>query len=320
MDEKSATHPCGLIAPSDLELPAVAERPMYLILVSGGIPGAMLRLAREGTRLGRAGDNTIQWHDVSVSRHHAAIRVDDEGVTRLADLGSTNGTFVNGRRLAPDAPVRLQDGDRIRLGTSIVVKFVRLEPCEEQFQRELFERSVRDALTGLYNRSYFLDQVEPLAGLGAQRGLGLAILMIDIDHFKRINDTHGHDVGDGVLREVAGVLRASTRPEDLVARYGGEEFVVALPVVAPDQATERAERIRANLAERRIVTPAGAPLRVTASIGLAIAPAGRPRSTAALISTADRCLYQAKHAGRNRVVFRHDHQPVVLQSRTEEIE
>ena len=103
--------------------------------------------------------------------------------------------------------------------------------------------------------------------------------MLDIDHFKRINDTHGHDVGDAVLREVAGVLRQATRADDLVARYGGEEFVVALPVAAPDQATERAERVRSTLASRRILA-GGIPLRVTASLGLAFTPPGRPRSVA----------------------------------------
>src|SRR5207237_4065072 len=129
------------------------------------------------------------------------------------------------------------------------------------------------------------------ADRGALRGLGTAVLMLDIDHFKRINDTHGHDVGDAVLREVAGVLRQATRSDDLVARYGGEEFVVALPVAAPDQATDRAERVRSTLASRRILA-AGTPLRVTASVGLAFTPPGRPRSVAALLSTADQGLHQ----------------------------
>jgi diguanylate cyclase (GGDEF)-like protein len=137
------------------------------------------------------------------------------------------------------------------------------------------------------------------------RGLGVAILMLDVDHFKRVNDTFGHDAGDQVLREVASVLREATRPEDLVARYGGEEFVLALPVVAPDQATERAERIREALAERRIIA-SGSSLRVTASLGLAFAPADRVYAAAALITAADRCLYQAKNQGRNRIVFRTD--------------
>ena len=107
-----------------------------------------------------------------------------------------------------------------------------------------------------------------------------------------------------VLREVAAVIRESTRAEDLVARFGGEEFVVVLPVSVPDLATERAERIRSNLAERTVVAE-GTEIRVTASIGLAFAAPGRSRNEMALIMTADEALYQAKADGRNRVVFGH---------------
>ncbi|MFO0908712.1 MAG: GGDEF domain-containing protein [Isosphaeraceae bacterium] len=294
-----------------------ATRPMYLIVVGGGIPGAMIRLDSAGAEIGRSNENTVRVPDLSVSRHHARIRVDDRGVAWLTDLGSTNGTFLNNRRLAPHATARLDDGDRIQLGSTFVVKFVGLDPCDEQFQRELFERTVRDGLTGLFNRVYFLDQIGPTAQAGAARGLGLAILMLDVDHFKRINDTYGHDAGDAALREVAQVLRECTRNDDLVARYGGEEFVVALTVAAPDQATDRAERIRAAIASRRIPTgPKSAVLRVTASLGLAFAYPGRLRSPEALISAADLGLYQAKHAGRNRVIF-HPGLPGPLESPAE---
>jgi diguanylate cyclase (GGDEF)-like protein len=307
MDDNGATYLSDLLAHGDnppLAEPSSALR-MYLIQVNGGIPGAMLRVAPEGTRLGRASDNTFQFREITVSRQHAALGVDSQGIVRLTDLGSANGTYLNDRRIPANAPVRVKDGDRIRIGTSVVLKFVRLDPCEEQFQREMFERTVRDGLTGLYNRVYFLEQVGPLLGYNAARGLGVAVLMLDIDHFKRINDTFGHVAGDQVLCDVAGVLREATRPEDLVARYGGEEFILALPVVAPDQATERAERIRSALADRRIDAE-GNSLHVTASLGLAFAPAGRPSSTGMLIAAADRCLYQAKNAGRNRVCFRFD--------------
>src|SRR5439155_15333968 len=140
-----------------------------------------------------------------------------------------------------------------------------------------------------------LNQATALAGFASAQGLGLAVLMLDIDRFKAVNDTFGHAVGDLVLREVAHTLRDSTRPEDLVARYGGEEFVMALPVAAPDLATERAERIRHNLAARRI-SVGGRTLRVTVSVGLAFAPSDRPCSATSLISMADRCLYRAKNA------------------------
>jgi diguanylate cyclase (GGDEF)-like protein len=309
MDENCATNYCDLLVESDCQSGAEPARdralPMYLIMVSGGIPGSMLRLAAEGTQLGRSSENTFQFREISVSRHHAALAVDPQGVVRLTDLGSTNGTFINERRIAAQAPVRLKDGDRIRLGQAVVLKFVRLDPCEEEFQRQMFERTVRDDLTGLFNRAYFLNQVGPLAEQSAVRGLGVAILMLDVDHFKRVNDRFGHDAGDQVLREVASVLREATRSEDLVARYGGEEFVLALPVVAPDQATERAERIREALAERRI-RAGGASLQVTASLGLAFAPADRVCSISALITAADRCLYRAKALGRDRIVFRPD--------------
>ena len=307
MDDNGATHLCDLLTPTGQAAnpSSSSQYPTYLVVLSGGIPGAMLRLSAGGSRLGRSADNTIQLPDASISRYHAFLGEDDEGQVRLTDLGSTNGTFLNGRRLPENTPVRVEDGDRLQFGANVIVKFIRPDPCEEQFQREMFERTVRDPLTGLYNRAFFLAQFGPLADRGALRGLGTAVLMLDIDHFKRINDTHGHDVGDVVLREVAGVIRQATRADDLVARYGGEEFVVALPVAAPDQATERAERVRSTLASRRILA-GGVPLKVTASLGLAFTPPGRPRSVAALIATADKGLYQAKNAGRDRTVFSHD--------------
>src|SRR5262249_48923502 len=155
----------------------------------------------------------------------------------------------------------------------------------ERFQRDLFERSVRDTLTGLYNRAYFLGQVGVLADRHAAREIGLAILMLDIDHFKCVNDGYGHVAGDDVLREAAAVIRESTRAEDLVARYGGEEFVIALPVSIQELAIQRAEIIRRELATRRI-SAGDDEIQVTASVGLAFAPPGRSRNATALIISA----------------------------------
>lgn len=304
MDENTATNIFDPVAAAtaEVEPDASTPSPLYFIMISGGIPGAMLQLSASGTRIGRAADNALQLPESSISRYHACLHQDDEGYVRLTDLGSTNGTYINGRRLPARTPACVRDGDRIQFGSAIVVKFVRPDPTEERFQRELFERTVRDSLTGLYNRGYFLGEVGPLGDRGALRGLGLAVFLIDIDHFKRVNDAHGHDTGDQVLREVAGVLRQSMRGDDLIARYGGEEFVAALPVSAPDQAAERAERIRSSLASRRLLV-AGRPLRVTVSIGVAYVPPGRHRSVPSMLAAADQGLYQAKNAGRDRVVF-----------------
>jgi two-component system cell cycle response regulator len=305
MDAKANTHICvSPVTQLDTQKKVTALHSAYMLVVSGGIPGTMVRLSEQGTSLGRSGESAFQISDITVSRDHAVVMTDEMGTVQIRDEGSTNGTFLNGKRIHAHRLVDLADGDRVQLGTKIVFKLVRLDPNDEQFQREMYERTVRDALTGLYNRAYLLNQIGVLAERSASQGIGLAVLMLDIDHFKQINDRYGHLAGDDVLRQVAAVIRESTRSEDLVARFGGEEFVVVLPVSVPDLAADRAERIRSNLAERTVMAE-GTGIRVTASIGLAFAPAGRSRNEMALIMTADEALYRAKADGRNRVVFGH---------------
>jgi two-component system, cell cycle response regulator len=305
MDAKANTHICvSPVTQLDTQKKVTALHSSYMLVVSGGIPGTMVQLSEQGTSLGRSGESSFQISDITVSRDHAVVMTDETGTVQIRDEGSTNGTFLNGKRIHAHRLVDLADGDRVQLGTKIVFKLVRLDPNDEQFQREMYERTVRDPLTGLYNRAYLLNQIGVLAERSASQGIGLAVLMLDIDHFKQINDRYGHLAGDDVLRQVAAVIRESTRSEDLVARFGGEEFVIVLPVSVPDLAADRAERIRSNLAERTVMAE-GTGIRVTASIGLAFAPAGRSRNEMALIMTADEALYRAKADGRNRVVFGH---------------
>ena len=303
MDAKASTHLCeSPIKQALVEETAALAHAAYLIVLRGGMPGTMLRVAEEGTTLGRSSENTFQFHDVTISRRHVILRMDPRGLVSMTDEGSTNGTYVNGHRVEVGRPIRLEHGDRIQLGTGVMFKLVHLDPSDERFQHEMFERTVRDGMTGLYNRSYFLNQIGGLAARHEAQGLGLAILMMDVDHFKQINDRYGHLAGDCVLRQVALVIRESTRSEDLVARYGGEEFVVALPVSAPDLATERAERIRSSL-DSRTIRAGRDEIQITISIGLAFAPHGRPRNELDLIEAADQALYQAKADGRNRVIL-----------------
>jgi len=302
MDLKGSTQICPSPVRDESEETQVAPpSPMYLIMVHGGTTGAMLRIDGRVTSLGRAADNTHQFHDATISRRHAVLARDEEGLAWLTDLGSSNGTYLDNKRIPSRTPVQVEDGSRIQLGGSVVLKYVRLDPYDERFQREMFERTVRDNLTGLYNRGYFLEQIGPLCERNLLRNLGTAVLMVDVDHFKRINDEHGHDIGDAALREVAKSLRDSTRPEDLVARYGGEEFIVALPVASSDQAMERAERVRSLLASRA-VRAGRRELRITASVGVSCSLVGRRRTVNGLIATADLALYEAKRAGRDRVV------------------
>jgi two-component system cell cycle response regulator len=288
----------------DLRIAEVAA-PIYLVLMSGGLPGRMIRLGSGETLVGRADDNAVPIFDVDVSRYHAMFRARETGEVWLEDLGSTNGTFRNGERLADRVAVRINDGDQVQFGSSVVFKFLRPSPSDERLLGVLFERAACDPLTGLYNRAYFLDQIVYQAMRGARAGHGLAVLLLDIDHFKRINDTHGHGVGDEVLRMVARVLRDAIRGTDMVARYGGEEFILAATVPAAGQARAVAEQVRAALAARPILA-AGLPVPVTASLGGTFAEPGRFREPAEMILTADRALYRAKRAGRDRVFFEED--------------
>lgn len=273
----------------------------YLILLSGGIPGTMVPLSTGELSIGRFEENGLSLPEPSVSRRHASLRIDEAGQAWLSDQGSTNGTFRNGHRVSPFDTVRTQDGDRIRLGTRVVLKYACPDPEEERFQKAMFERTVRDPLTGLFNRSYFLDQIRLLATRCSGRGLGLAVLMLDVDHFKSINDRLGHDGGDVVLKEIARLIRQATRTEDLVARYGGEEFAIALPVTTHEMARDRAEKIRAAISQTPMKVE-DRKIKVTASLGVAFSPPSLIRNFDALITAADRSLYLAKNGGRNRVI------------------
>lgn len=170
-------------------------------------------------------------------------------------------------------------------------------------QREnaaLEERVVHDPLTGLANRVLYDKVLDRELAKAVDRGGGVAVLMIDIDHFKRVNDTYGHAVGDVVLRQLAKVMRATLRRADLPARVGGEEFAVVLPMYGHIDPAVAAEKLRSAV-EHEVFGDPGEPLRITISIGCAIAKNGE--SPTHLMAEADKALYQAKGNGRNRVVM-----------------
>lgn len=169
-----------------------------------------------------------------------------------------------------------------------------------QQQNRLLERlSVTDSLTGLYNRKKLAEILADQIARYRRNGRGFSVLMLDIDHFKSLNDTHGHLLGDEVLAQVADILARAIRNVDFAARYGGEEFVIVLVETALPDALETAERIRAKVAEARYGAPEPR-IAVTVSIGVAEIAAADANGDA-VIARADRALYQAKHAGRNRV-------------------
>lgn len=166
---------------------------------------------------------------------------------------------------------------------------------------KLFEMSYRDGLTGLANHRRFQSAMDDEVTRVNRYGHQLSVLMLDIDHFKHINDTHGHPCGDDVLREISTVIRSTVRNTDTAARYGGEEFAIVLPQTDTESARKLAERLRHNV-ERAAIMCGGIPLRVTISIGMAtyVSALGK-RGKADIIQAADRALYQSKRTGRNRV-------------------
>lgn len=164
-------------------------------------------------------------------------------------------------------------------------------------RHELQRLATRDGLTGLHNHRAFHEHLEREAADARRSGQPLALALLDLDHFKAVNDHHGHLIGDELLRAVGAAVAAAVRAGDIVARVGGEELAVLLPATGPAEAEAVAERLR------RAVAGSGGPVPVTASVGVTAAPAGTP--PVALLAAADEALYDAKRSGRNCVRARH---------------
>jgi diguanylate cyclase (GGDEF)-like protein len=206
--------------------------------------------------------------------------------------------FVNNQRAKREV---LKDGDRVQVGTSTILKFCYQDVVEETFQKRLYESATRDPLVRTYNRQYLLDSLDAEFSYCSRNGLPLAMMMIDIDHFKPVNDRFGHLAGDYALREVAALIQKDLRSEDVLARYGGEEFAVLLRHADADRALAVAERIRRNLAAS-LLEYEGEEFSLTVSIGVATLSGRNHATPLDLVRAADGYLYRAKQAGRNRTV------------------
>jgi diguanylate cyclase (GGDEF)-like protein len=268
-----------------------------VVVIHGEGLGRRLDVAEQPIIVGRSHEADLQIAHPSVSRQHCSIWR-DAGVYRVRDLGSTNRTRVNER---PVDSTELADGDHVTVGESIL-KFISHASVEARYHEEVYQLATLDALTELYNRRHFQELLEKELARAGRHARSLALAILDVDHFKRINDEHGHIAGDGVLRQIAAIVREHVRGEDVAARIGGEEFAVLLPEAGPPAAEAFAERLRAAI-EAATFTPGGKQQRVTISIGLAqLAPDRATRS--ALMRAADLALYEAKDSGRNRVCRR----------------
>lgn len=267
-------------------------------ILQGPTPGRVMPIAEEGSVIGRGQSADLQVDDPKMSRQHARLEPTESGI-RVEDLGSRNGTLVQGLAVAEAEEV--EDGALIQCGQTLMRLQLR-NSSEVEAARRLYESSVRDPLTSLYNRRHLDEHLGSELAYAQRHASSLSVLMLDLDHFKQVNDAHGHAAGDEVLRQAAALLVQSLRREDLAARVGGEELVVVIRGVGADGALVMAQRLCADF-EALEVPWEGATIRVTASIGVATVDPEHPQETAAeLLAAADRCLYRAKDAGRNRVV------------------
>lgn len=294
-EEKTTVHSIA-----DLLKKAQQQQSAYLIVISAKTPagiGRMFKLDKAETVLGRSADASFQVEDDGISRKHAKITMGQNGQFMVVDLGSTNGTYLNGVRVELG---QLRDGDKIQIGSNTVLKFSLQDQLEEQYQKSIYESATRDGLTRIFNKKYFLDTLRKEFAYCLRHRVPLSLVMFDVDHFKKINDTWGHQAGDYVLARIAQRVNETIRTEDLFSRYGGEEFAVMLRETAEDQAFICAERCR-RAVDLSDFNFNGMPIKVTISLGVATLLDSDFVQPDDLIACADKYLYRAKNGGRNRV-------------------
>jgi len=270
----------------------------YLIVIAGAQVGEMIPL-KKTTVIGRGADADVRLIEDKMSRKHCRLVVED-GVTYLEDLGSSNGTYVNGTRIQRQ---KLSDGDKIQIGETTILKFTYNDSLEENFQKQMYDSALRDGLTKIFNKKYFQDRIRIEFAFTVRHRTALSLILFDVDHFKKVNDTRGHLGGDRVLAVLAQHVLKLVRVEDVFARYGGEEFAVLCRETDVRNARILAERIRVSIEQLPIVFN-GDRIPITVSMGVAMIPDSRITDVDGFIGATDAALYEAKRSGRNRVIAR----------------
>lgn len=271
-----------------------------IVLASPDATGQMFRLETGDRVVGRASGSCVHLEGRGISRQHAALHVLVDGSVEIEDLGSKNGTFVQGELLAPHTRVRLKDGDKLQIGDATILKLSYQDSLDLAFQETMYASATRDGMTGAFNKRYFDETLPKEFSFAVRHALPLSLVILDIDRFKHINDTWGHPAGDHALTEVAALLGRGIRSEDVFARVGGEEFALLLRDCPHVSALALAERMRASI-ESRVVTYNGTRLPLTLSAGVATLFNGTYPDARHLYADADSALYRAKREGRNRV-------------------
>ena len=277
-------------------LAASSRAQACLIVLAGGPIGQMIMIG-DGISIGRSPEADFHIQDGGVSRIHLRVeRTPDHGA-RVVDQGSRNGTFVNRRRVGAAV---LNDGDKIYIGTRAILRFCYADHLEEDFQRQMYEAALRDSLTGLFNRRHLMAQLDTELQLAMRHEIPLTVVLIDVDHFKTLNDRYGHLIGDSLLQGLGKHLRDGIRGTDFAARYGGEEFVIVCRGTGGESGVRLVKRLQQSLRDRALVEQFPG-LHITFSAGVSSAPHPEVRKAADLLRRADEALYRAKGSGRDCV-------------------
>lgn len=272
------------------------ERPVLSIL-TGLSAGRVFPLEQDTIIIGRSQDCHIALADPGVSRVHAKITRPVIGPLTIEDAGSTNGTFLNGAKIER---AEIRPADRFNIGPHVVMRFSYSDRTEAALASALYESATIDGLTRTYTRRYFADRFKSEFVYALRHKTDLGLILFDIDHFKKVNDEHGHLAGDLVLKHAARHIQSTIRGEDLLARYGGEEFVVLVRGIDRIGMVAFAERLRAAI-ERAMFTWETKVLPISISLGVASLTDKPATSETELLALADERLYRAKREGRNRV-------------------
>lgn len=278
-------------------LVSISNREACLVHIypTGPGMGARYALGERPLVIGRGNDCEILINDHSVSRRHARIQPGADGYYAV-DLQSTNGTYVND---VPASMCKLKDGDYLRVGNCIY-RFLMGGNVETEYHEEIYRLTIIDALTDIHNKRYFMEFLDRELARANRYDRPLAIVMIDIDRFRAINEEMGHLGGDFTLRELAARIKGNIRREELFARYGGEEFAVVLPETTAEGAVHLAQRLVTSIHQTPFLYE-GKTFTVTISAGVASTLGEKNIAPHELIRRADEKLYQAKNSGRNCV-------------------
>ena len=256
------------------------------------------RFVLEGgkVRIGRGPENAIILEGDSVSRRHAYLELRGNAWF-VIDENSTNGTYVNDEQIRKDTS--LENGDRVKVGPTIF-KYLSGQDVEAQYHEEIYRMTIIDGLTQAHVKRYLLESLDKEMIRARRHVRDLSLIMFDIDHFKKINDFHGHLAGDHVLKELAKIVQGRIRRDEVFARYGGEEFAILLPETGLEGARALADKLLERVEQSSFVFQ-NETIQVTISVGVSRLEESHKSSTD-LVKSADEKLYEAKRGGRNRVV------------------